>query len=129
MKIILMFLILGGLTACKLEQGPQQVKYQQDMCEGIIASFLKVQSLENYQILDIKYLSGFPKNYTYQYRFEGDLHFRNMPRRPNLNFQCGGNLDQKINVTLVDGEKKILIGEMNILKAQIVKKIIAYRNL
>lgn len=129
MKIILMFLILGGLTACQLEQGPQQLKHQQDMCEGIIASFLKVQSLENYQLLDIKALSGFPKNYIYQYRFEGDLNFRNMPRRPNLNFQCGDNFDQKINVTLVDGEKKILIGEMSILNAQIVKEIIAYRTL
>ena len=52
-----------------------------------------------------------------------------MPKRPNLNFQCGENFDQKIEVKLVDGEKKILIGEMNILKAQIVKEIIAYRNL
>ena len=129
MKIILMFLILGGLTACKLEQGTQQVKHQQDMCEGIIASFLKAQSLENYQLLDIKTFSDLPKKYIYQYRFESDLYFANMPRRPNLNFQCGGNFDQKINVTLVDGEKKILIGEMSILNAQIVKEIIAYRNL
>ena len=129
MKIILMLLILGGLTACKLEQSHQQVKHQQDMCEGIIASFLKVQSLENYQLLDIQALSGLPKNYTYQYRFEGDLHSINMPRRPNLNFQCGDNFDQNISVTLVDGAKKILIGEMSILKAQTVKEIIAYRNL
>ncbi|MGV2947814.1 hypothetical protein [Acinetobacter sp. AGC35] len=129
MKIILMLLTLGGLTACKLEQVSQQVQQQQDVCEGVITSFLKAQSLENYQLLGIKALSDLPKKYSYQYRFEGDLHFINIPKRPNLNFQCGENFDQKIEVKLVDGEKKILIGEMNILKAQIVKEIIAYRNL
>ena len=129
MKIILMLLTLGGLTACELEQVSQQVQQQQDVCEGVITSFLKAQSLENYQLLGIKALSDLPKKYSYQYRFEGDLHFINIPKRPNLNFQCGENFDQKIEVKLVDGEKKILIGEMNILKAQIVEEIIAYRNL
>lgn len=129
MKIILMLLTLGGLTACELGQVSQEVEQQQDVCEGIITSFLKAQNLENYQLLGIKALSDSPKKYIYQYRFKSDLHLINMPKRPNLNFQCGENLDKNIEVKLVDGDKKILIGKMSILNAQIVKKIIAYRNL
>lgn len=33
MKIILMLLTLGGLTACELKQVSQQVQQQQDVCE------------------------------------------------------------------------------------------------
>ncbi|MFC6168595.1 hypothetical protein [Acinetobacter terrestris] len=128
MKIILIVLTLFGLNACKLEKPAQQVLHHHNMCEGLISFFLKTQNLEEYKLLNKQVASGFLKNYTYHYRSEKNIHFKVLPTRANLNFQCYENPDQTISIILLDGKNTFTILQILKLDTRILKKITAYRN-
>lgn len=129
MKIILIVLTLFGLNACKLEKPAQQVLHHHNMCEGLISFFLKTQNLEEYKLLNKQVAPGFLKNYTYHYRSEKNIHFKVLPTRANLNFQCYENPDQTISIILLDGKNTFTILQMPKLDTRILKKITAYRSL